>query len=298
MKARHAYPWLQAGKSSIFAEPWNYSLSDGDPLPLADFLKDWDYQSRLRLLRRIRVDLDKLHGDIAADPGNWEFEVQVEIGTGQGTLPRRMVSTVSRPINEEDQSIELNIAVPSKDLSNQIILNTSLILSKAGSTSNALSPKRAGARLWHDRKDCRLEGQETRFPMEAVSFRKLFPGRPQEKALWYLRWDPQRLDQDFHGAIRLYINSDNESFLESVKQEDENALQVMLGSVLAQIVASVVNSDQNEEYLSMSEPGTLGAQIGNWTRLAFGDVPLQQVRSTLELRPGDFHAALQAAAQL
>jgi len=298
MKVRHAYPWLQAGKDSVSADAWNYSLSEGCLAPLADFIKDWDYQSSLRILRTIRVDLDKLHKDIAADPGNWEFEIQVEIGTGQGTLPRRMVSTTSLPIKTEDKSIELDITVPSTDLSNQIILNTSLVLSKPGSTTSALSPRKAGARLWQDRKDCRLEGQDARFPMEAVSFRKLFPGRPQENALWYLRWDSQRLDRDLHGAIRLYVNSDHESFLERVRQEDESTLQVMLGSVMAQIVASVVTSDHSEEHLAMSEPGTLGAQINNWARLAFGDVPLKQVRSTLELRPGDFHAAMQAAAQL
>jgi hypothetical protein len=298
MKVRHAYPWLQAGKDSVSADAWNYSLSDSYLAPLADFIKDWDYQSRLRVLRTIRVDLDKLHKDIAADPGNWEFEIQVEIGTGQGTLPRRMVSTTSLPIKAEDKSLELDITVPSADLSNQIILNTSLVLSKPCSTTSALSPRKAGARLWQDRRNCRLEGQDARFPMEAVSFRKLFPGRPQENALWYLRWDSQRLDRDFHGAIRLYVNSDHESFLERVRQEDESTLQVMLGSVMAQIVASVVTSDHSEEHLAMSEPGTLGAQINNWARLAFGDVPLKQVRSTLELRPGDFHAAMQAAAQL
>lgn len=297
MKRRQALPWLQATEASVRAEPWMVSLEGGDYVPLSDFLGNWDYQSKLTLRRKMIIDPERLHAEIDAVSGIWAFSVLVEVGTGQGTLPRRVVQSHLFTVPSAKDPMHFELTLSSQELSAQLVLNTSLLVKIAGTGRSELAPAHPGARLWSDRSVCRLEGEEQRFPMEAVSFQRLFPGRPQEHALWYVHWDPHQIDRDFHGAIRLYINSDNDEFLESVTREDSTVLQLLLGNVMAQIVSSVVSDPLCDEMLQECDAGTLGSQISNWVRLAFGDVGIEQVRSTLELRPGDFHAAMQAAAQ-
>ena len=134
--------------------------------------------------------------------------------------------------------------------------------------------------------------------MEVVSFNSLFPNRVEAGALWYLHWAPNELDRDFHGAIRLFLNADFPEFVERMQAQDEMTLQMVLTDVVSQMCEHyLLNRDQSDPDEAF-EPGAVGVQIQSWLNLAFGNVGIAQMRSTLELRPGHFRAALQSAMKL
>jgi hypothetical protein len=298
MKQRLAFPYLTPSPEAIDADPWMFSLNNCVPGPLGPVLPNWDYEASLVVSRRIRFDHRILSGDVGLPTDADVLSIQVEAGTGQGTLARKIIESFRHELSRSEPVLELQIPLPSSRLSSRLSLTTTLFLSRKFDAGSRLSPRQAASRLWGDRHIVALDGDETLFPMEAISFDEYFGSRIQSGALWHLHWDPHHLNRDFRGAIRLYLNADNLEFMTRIRDQDPVMLQALLSDVIFQMCSHALIDEEAHVFLHEAEPGTVAHQISGWLKTAFGQMPAARLRSTLEARPGEFRTAILAISRV
>ncbi|MDQ7812137.1 hypothetical protein, partial [Brevundimonas sp.] len=189
----------------------------------------------------------------------------------------------------------ISLSVDPSRLSAQLTLRTSVLLVSTSDPADPLAPRRAASRLWEERCATRIEGDDPRFPMEVVSFSTVFAGRPHEAAPWLLSWSPASPGRDFHGAARLYLNADEEDFVERVQEEDELTLQAMMGDVVSQMCETALRAGWDEDFDS-AEPASVAGRVAHWLGQAFSDVTA--AKAALENRPGEFRSAILASVRL
>lgn len=293
-----AFPFLTLGDDSVAATDWIVSDAD-QPLDVRHgWIEDWDYARDITLERQIRVDFDLAASQLQLPADELELALVLRIATGAGSMPRLVRTWQTHVLRRDASEMVLTQTVAGHTLSARLRVECQLLLKSEPEKPAPLSPTMPRARLWADRLDLRLEGEEPRFPMELMSFAERFPGRPETHAPWYLHWLPGNHERDFGGAVRLYINSDRQDFVERVLQGDRATIQVMFADVMQQVVGDYLDHHGSELISPEAEEGSIAAQAQFWIGLAFPGQHPSQVRAMLKQRPGSYHAALLAAADV
>lgn len=292
-----ALPFLTIAEQAVVRQPWQLLEEDGTAKELTGVLEGWDYNSNLSVCRDITVDLARAAASIEVPTDQLHLALIVRYGTGSGTLPRSIVGIQSHSLSVGHEQVRIRADLRGHDLSSRLHLESSLLL--AGPVQGGpLSPRLVGSKLWKDVLDISLEGDDPQFPMEAISFKQQFRGRPEENALWYLHWTPALLRQEFTAGVCLYLNSDNETFITRITGHDASTLRGVLADVTAQMIAATIVQDAIEDRLDGYEADTVGAQVAHWIRRIFPGQSLRSVRELLLHRPAAFHAAIQSASDI
>jgi hypothetical protein len=219
------------------------------------------------------------------------------MGTGTGRLPRRITQLDNCVLNGEQAAVRLSAICPGQVLSGRLWLELSITLLEPKLGGNILSPSHKGARLWDAHHDILLEGGEaSRFPIELVSFSRTFPERQFTTAPWFFFWRPGCWEADFGGSVRLYINEDIPETSERFIRGDAPLLQAILADVMTQIIGQILDEESGDILLAEAEDGSVAAQARNWLGLAFPHQDLDTIRSLRNQQPGQFSAAILAAA--
>lgn len=294
---RIAFPFLTLDHTVVSPQSWSL-LEDGVETPIEEaWLSDWDSARDLRLQRLLTTDLDLAADILSMQIDDGALELVVRIGTGIGNMPRRMLASSRRPLSRIEPTIVVGETVSGRSLSQRLFVET-LVLLRRPSNPSPLSPCRPGLRLWSDQLDLRLEGEEPRFPMEAISFIDRFSGRPEAYAPWLLHWTPGNLHRDFGGSVRLYLNSDRTDLTERLLAGDRATTQVVLADIMTQILSTALRQDDFERVAAVADPCSIAGRASFWISLAFPGQDIAAVRSILDLRPSIFHAAVLAAADI
>lgn len=295
MTRRSAAPFHQLSDDAVRAGAWFHDLNETGRAPVEALLPNWDYGATLRLDRTFGVDWSRAADDLSLGDA-FDLELMVEVGSGRGSLPREavMVERVLLAHGCGDQHVE--IAAPSRLLSHQLVLRSSIALARTGRALDRLAPQELGSRLWSERLTTRLEGDDPRLPMEVVDFGQHFAGRPQRHAPWFVNWSPAAAHRDFRGALRLYLNAEQSEVLDRVQAQDPLVLQAIMSDVVSQVCEGLLRDVEHEASLQEVEDGTLADQARHWLERAFGG--LDEARSVLSQRPGEFRAAILASVRL
>ncbi|GEM18327.1 hypothetical protein [Gluconobacter oxydans] len=294
---RIAFPFLTLDQTAISPEPWML-LEDGLETPIGDaWLPDWDAARDLRLRRLVTTDLDRAADRLSMPIDDGALELVIRIGTGIGNMPRRIIATSKLPLTRMEPTVVIDELVPGRSLSQRLLVDTLVILRQPRDGS-LLSPGRAGSKLWSDQLDLRLEGEEPRFPMEAVSFLERFAGRPEAYAPWLLHWTPGNLHRDFGGSVRLYLNSDRADVTDRLLAGDRATTQVILADVMTQIITASLRQNEFERLVMEADPCSIAGRAAHWIGLAFPEQDIAAVRSMIDLRPSTFYAGILAAADI
>lgn len=294
---RIAFPFLTLDQTAISPEPW-VLLDGGLETPIRDaWLPDWDAARDLRLRRLVTTDLDRAADLLSMPIDDGALELVTRIGTGIGNMPRRIIATSKLPLTRMEPTVVIDEVVPGHSLSQRLLVDTLVILRQPREGS-PLSPDLAGSKLWLDQFDLRLEGEEPRFPMEAVSFLERFAGRPEAYAPWLLHWTPGNLHRDFGGSVRLYLNSDRADVTDRLLAGDRATTQVVLADVMTQIISVSLRQNDFERLAVEADPCSIAGRAAHWIGLAFPGQDIAAVRSMIDLRPSAFHAGILAAADI
>lgn len=290
-----AFPFLTLPDGMVAVTPWSRVDTNGDADELGDHLAGWDYAVDLDLQRRVTLNRAFNRDVLGIEPDELKLELVVRIGTGPGTMPRRLATIFREPLLP-DVPVPVDCTILGRGLSQRLVLETTIVLAAEAPTINRFAPVLPGAILWRDRVDLALEGQAPRFPMEIVSFSERFSGRPERSAPWLLHWLPGQLHRDFGGAVRLYLNHDHAVFMERFTAADPLTLQITLADVITQILSFAIAQDDLEELLADAEATSVAGHIATWLDLAFQGLDLANVRKLHDYEPGRFHASILAMA--
>ncbi|WP_246053524.1 hypothetical protein [Paracoccus hibiscisoli] len=263
-------------------------------------IENWDYARDLQLRTSLTFDLRAAARSLQIDVGELKLAIIVKIGSGLGRFPRRMDRVLRIDVdNRRPAPRELKVILPGQSLGGRLYVRTEVLLAERPSAHSPLSPNLPGARLWINIAEAALEdGGDTRFPMEIVSFSKAFKSWPHEHAPWYLSFRGTSFHGDFSGTVRLYVNADHAAFAQRVIDGDPHVLQAMLGDVMVQLANMALDQEDFSETVATCEDGSVGRQIIGWLATAFPSQALNAIRSIRNTRPGSFHAALHAAAEI
>lgn len=296
---RHlAFPFLTLSDSAVETGPWFWSLNGGEWSPADDYLPHWDAACVIGLRRTVSVDPAIAADDLGVSADSLRLSLGVRIGTGAGRLPRLILARHHRDLKPDAWQERFEFEVTGEGLSLVLDLQSYVVLSAPLEDGGPLSPRRTADRLWADALRIRLEGEEPRFPIEIVDMRTLFGNSILASTPWYLQWSPVDWNRDFHGAARLYLNSEQTDFIERVMQHDGSTLQVLLADIMSQICARLLTDFEAEDILAAAEPGSLGSQATAWLQKAWPEKDAAFIRSVLDSHPGKFRAAFLALAEL
>ena len=297
MNRRIAFPFLTLSDEAVDAAAWSCSLNDGAWVTAGDFLPDWDADSVIRCRRRVSIDPQIAANDLNLGPEKLRLAIAIRVGTGQGRLPRLILSQEFRELAADTWQEEFDFEIAGERLSLVLDLHTQVMLAIPLEGCNQLAPQRVADRLWSDTLRTRLEGEEPRFPIEITDMRTL-PGIADTfSPPWYLHWSPMDWNRDFHGAARLYLNKEHADLIKRIEEHDGPTLQVLLADVMTQICERLVNDPEADDIMSGGEPGSLGNQAATWLEKAWPGKDATFVRYLLENRPGAFRAAFLALAE-
>ena len=297
MSRRIALPYLTLSDLSVNATAWAYSLNGGAFSDVEEYLPNWDAASTIVARRTVRVDSPLAASELDVDAASLVMSVRVRVGTGPGRLPRVVVKESRAELPVDGSAVEVALEIPGDDLSAVLDLFTEIVLISPPAGAGRLSPGANGERIWQDRARIRLEGDEPRFPIEVADFRSLLGDVPAADSPWYLHWSPRDWSRDFHGAIRLFLNSRDAEMIARVEGQDEPTLRALLADVMSQVcerfVADHATADADLSY----DGGTLGGQAMSWLALAWPGRDPSFTASLFQSRPGEFRAAFLALAE-
>ncbi len=298
MKKRVAFPFLTLSDNTVQAGQWDLALNEGDFAHAGDFLPHWDSASSIKARRTVRIDPDLASRELGLARDDLRLVVLVRIGTGAGRLPCLVVLRKKLEYFISQPQIDVNLELSGSSLSMLIDLATDVVLASAPETRDTLSPTRVGDRVWSDQQKVRLEGQELRFPIEAIDLRGMLGDPDLEAAIpWFVHWNSGDWTRDFHGAFRLLLNTESQEITQSIENEEPLVLQAIMADAMTQLCEGLVRTPDAEEILAQCDLGTLGAQASSWLKLAWPGKNLSFARSLLENKPNEFRAAILAAAQ-
>ena len=297
MNRRVAFPFLTLSDTAVEASAWEISLDGAEWSAAGEFLPHWDSASDILIRRTLRLNLELAASDLGIPVDQLAAAASVRIGTGQGRLPRQVLSRTRRELRSGDTSWQFEQTIEGHRLSMVLDLQTEFLLANAPAEAAALSPVHSGDRLWSDNARVRLEGEEPRFPIETADLVQMLGGGIAGPAPWHLHWSPGGWTRDFHGAVRLYLNAKSSETLQRIEDEDPATIQFLLGDVMSQICERFLADPEAETIMDAAEPGSLGAQAATWLRKAWPGKDASFIRSVLESRPGVFRSTMLALAE-
>jgi hypothetical protein len=263
---------------------------------LEDTVEGWDYAMDLRLERTLDIDLNAAAETLRIAPEDLLLTLVVTVGTG-GARGERMRRVVWRSTPANDGSpMAIAFDLPGPWLSRSVTLTTELILGQDCAGSR-LSPRMATSRLWRDVKTVNIEPAATRFPMEATSFRTMFPDS-SVSAPWHLEWSTADLDREFAAAVRLYLNKDIPEFVSRFTGGDPTDVRLVMGAVITQLCRGVVDIDAFDLSMAQEQGETLGGVTAAWLQRAFPNQALTTIRAIAQSRPAVFESVLATLASL
>lgn len=292
-----AFPFLTVPDSEISAEPWFIGVDDGELVPATEFVADWDYASKIVLVTNIEVSFAGASAALDIPQDNLELELLVEVGTGAGRFPRRILICERFPVSSLSSRVEVKLVPDSASLSSLLFLTTTLVLRTSPIVAGNLSPKNTNSKLWSERFITRLDGDEPRFPIEIANFDSLFQNLPESRAPWYVSWNPGDWNRDFHGAVRLYLNNEFPELVGRLQSGDNFLLQTLSVDIIGQVLEKLISEDDAQEIIANAPVGSLGAQAGSWIRLGWPDTPIRMLKQKAESQPGRFRACVWAIAE-
>ena len=296
--SRIAFPFLTLSESAVTATLWEVSLNGTAWVPLGDYLENWDPASTLHLRRQIAIDPHIAAADLNCNIQDLKLAASVKVGTGQGRLPRLIVKHQAHLLEAPAFRINVDLEPTGATLSSILDIVTRITLTTPISAPQILSPSRTGDQLWSDRVRVRLEGEEPRFPIEVGEIGTLLGDSVSSSAPWYLHWSPRDWSRDFHGAMRLYLNSSHTELIKRMEEEDPVVIQTLMADIMGQICERFIVDPEVTDLFVSSEPGSLGAQAASWLKKIWPGKEPDFIRSIFESKPGIFRASLVALADL
>ena len=301
MARRTAFPFLTIPENVVSCD--GFLIGDPDtPLEPADsILENWDYARDLSVGLDLELDVQAAaqHLDIPAD--ELKLAVRLTAGTGTGRMPRSRMTVAETTLEDGTTRHMLRGDVASGWLSGRLLLEATIMLAESPSAAGPLSPMLEGARLWEHSKDILLEGGgESRFPIETRSFGawQYLQNSAFQNAPWFFYWRPEAWNADFSAATCLYINSDHPGLEDRVVEGDPLTLQAIMADVMSQLIEFALEMEDGGVFEEEWEEGTLGAQLRNWSELAFPGWDTETIDAVRDHKPGEFRAAILTAASV
>lgn len=287
---RSAWPYRRIPTHVVTGDSWLLDADTPQERPLPDSLPDWDYQTNLRLRRRITWAEDLRTA--AALPATAKLAVSVRWSVTPSYL--RGVGHWAVIGDGTDHVVDFDL--PGGRLGGVLRIETLVVLAE----ELALQPATArlvGSVLWSDSVTLRLQGDAALYPVALVPFSKAFL---PDKAAWYLELGSD-LSAAAMGSMQLLVNQDHPAAAAAVgaAASPTEANRLILSTLRSDLVRGMVEHALADDDFTMSESygeESLGAVLQGLLRTQIGvdsDDALHELRTVYMNDRQRFAAAMQ-----
>lgn len=269
---------------------WLVTASGREPIANPVGIAHWDYATDLLIERTLSVDIDAMRTQALLDSGD---ELRCVI---RWTSTSTDLQGSSDPVVLTGGSNELCCSVPGIEIGGILKLRTTVAVGIGyNDDRNPLAARRSGSILWSDDFQLFLEGDATRFPTEALSFKA--NGLGPEGCAWRIVVKTSDLYVPALSAVRVILNKDHPAYNRLADTTDSAAAtltqQYLLYDVARQLVIAALLEDefQSEDY----ERGSIGAVLRARliTYFHHEGEEVEPLRQRWRLSPADIDAELQ-----
>jgi hypothetical protein len=174
--------------------------------------------------------------------------------------------------------VELGLSIAGALLADRIRVSTQLVLANEPSLRQSnIVARHPGSLLWSEERTVILEGKDSRFPTELITFAD--SSWLPERAAWFLDWEPDDLHLPVLGHVRLFINADHSSVSRAVTQalpEDEDIRSAIRFDVGRTLILTALADDDFVGSYKKYDDSSIGAAI---RRLLQGLFPFETIES-------------------
>jgi len=253
-------------------------------------IENWQYATDLYVERPVSVgetllrhsaalsDRDQIRGAVS-----WKASATGLQGASSLTILREGPNTLVVPI-------------PGDLLGGTLTLRTVVSVAALDTGRSPLAAHRTGSVLWSDELTVILEGDVSRFPTEALSFR--VNGLGSDGMAWRLHVDATDLEAPALSAVRVILNTDHAVYrrlTESAESPEADITRQFLAyDVARQMVEAALTNDELRpiDYGRGSIGATLRARLNDYFGLEGADV--EPLRGRWRTSPSEIDAELQA----
>lgn len=297
MRKNVVFPFkvIRPDSEALTAGQWfrtNKNRTNDRLLESGDGLEDWSYDTPLHLGREISLDLEAIAHDIGLIESSPSFELIHTIKISSLGI-RKCLHKRQLPYERKVHDLFIG-RLDSESLCEEITLSSSIVLGHDLQDVASWAPSRKGSICWQDETRIHLEGYGSRFPMQDIPFSEQHA--LANGANWHLDWRPGLLHYSFNSAVTLYLNSEKPNFLIRIQTGDEQLIEEVMASVMAQICGFLlIHTEEFDDEHEFPE-GSLGKIAQGWLLSALPGQTLREIKSEFERMPARVHTALRALA--
>ncbi|MCU7722285.1 hypothetical protein ODJ79_01000 [Actinoplanes sp. KI2] len=296
-RGTRAWPYRRIASGSVKAAAWIIDPDSDSEREAPGSLPEWDYQTNLRLRRRISIDVAECRRS-AGLPGETPLAISVR-WSAVPSLLRGSAAWIE--LQDDVQDYVIDLAVPGERLGGVVRFETLVVLARDVEAAPAAAHL-VGSNLWSDACEIRLQGDAPLFPIALIPFSS--SSLPQ-RAAWYLELGPD-LNATALGAIQLLVNQDHPTIVAAVKRagSPSDVDRAVLSTLRSDVVRTMLERALGDEAFEMTETfekDTLGAVLQGLMRTymaSYLDDGLLEIRRIRSSDPPLFAAVIQAATEL
>lgn len=290
-----AWPYRRITSGLVKAEPWVIDPGTAEEREAPGSLPDWDYQTNLRLRRRMSIDIVACRRAT-----NLADHVPLAVSVRWSAVPSLLRGSANwLPLQDDVHDYTIDVDIPGERLGGVVRIETMVVLAGPGEAG----PARAhlvGSSLWNDATEIRLQGNSPLFPIALVPFSQ---SSLPSNAGWFLE-----LGADLHatalGAIQLLVNQDHRVVATAIGRAGSptDADRVVLSALRSDVARTMLERALGDEAFEMTETferDTLGSILQGLLRTHLStyvvDDDLTEIRRIRSNDPPRFAAVVQAA---
>jgi hypothetical protein len=296
-RGTRAWPYRRIRSGLVKAAAWAIDPDSDSEKDAPGILPEWDYQTNLRMRRRISVDLPACR-EVAGLPIDAPLAVSVRWNAVPSLL-RGSAAWV--PLRDDQQEYLVDVEILGERLGGVVRLETTIVL------AGGIEPRPAvahlvGSSLWSDSIEMRLQGDAPLFPIAQIPFSQ---SSLPDKAAWFLELGSD-LNATALGAIQLLVNQEHPTIVAAVGRAGtpNDVDRAVLSTLKSDVVRTMLERALGDEAFGMTEhfeKDTLGAVLQGLIRTYMSnylDDDLLEIRRIRETDPPMFAAVVQAATDL
>jgi hypothetical protein len=262
---------------------------------MQESLDGWDYRTSVEFQRTVFVDGGKLFA--ACELPDAAEVLLVVTARCPASRFRRSVYR-SKPLDRSRTECSIAFRIDGGLLSQELVLDTELILAGAIKSKSPFVATMPGSRLHQESVSVVLEGSGSRLPVEVADLASQVPGLRAPAARWYILLEDADLHAPLMGKLRVLVNSAQVGTVEQVRGADALTLSLLASDTARRVLGAALRDDEFVDDPAGYPDGSIGSCARNLLALCFPGDSARSVHTLMNADPGRFEATVQSSVRV
>lgn len=295
-RSTRAWPYRRIPDGPIKVSGWMIDSDTASEREVPTSLPDWDYQTDLRLRRKLSIDLEACREAAGLGAG-----LPLAISVRWNAVPSLLRGSAAWiPVQDDTTEYVIDVKIAGERLGGIVRLETMVVLAAEGPVRPAVAYL-VGSDLWSESTEIRLQGNAPLFPLALIPFSA--SGLPH-RAAWFLELGAD-LNATALGAVQLLINQEHPTIAAAIDRAGtpSEVDRTVLSTLRSDLARTMLERALDDEDFNMREQfgkDTLGAVLQGLMRTYMSNYLEDDLLEIRRIRANDaplFAPIVQAATE-